>query len=55
MLLSDRKREWDRERKRRGRERARVSLIGFQNSTGNQGIATEKNGKTEQIPGHFSD
>ena len=37
------------------RERARVSLIGFQNSTGNQGIATEINGKTDQIPGHFSD
>lgn len=56
MLLLDRKREWDRERKRRvERERARVSLIGFQDSTGNQGIATEINGKTGQTPGHFGD
>lgn len=41
--------------RRRSGERARVRLIGFQDSTGNQGIATEINGKTEQTPGHFGD
>lgn len=37
--------------RRRSGERARVRLTGFQDSTGNQGIATEINGKTEQTPG----
>lgn len=41
--------------RRRSGERARVRLTGFQDSTGNQGIATEINGKTEQTPGHFGD
>lgn len=44
-----------RQRKKVGVGRARVSLTGFQDSTGNQVIATEINGKTEQTPGRFGD